>query len=342
MEEEEQRPSLSSRRNFITRSLLAGGALLGGAPVAAIAADPPPETPRVRIVKVPAVCVAPQFVAEDLLKVEGFSDVQYVPIREGAGTFKLLAAGEADISIAFTAPFIIQADEGAPIVLVAGIHTGCFELFGTDRVRTVHDLKGKKVAVPGLGSSHHVFVATMAAHVGLDPRKDIEFVVAPRGEGMRMLAGGKVDAYLGFPPDPQELRAKKVGHVVVNSTVDRPWSQYFCCVAAANRNFVQKHPAATKRALRAILKAADICSADPQRVARLMVDKQIEPSYDDALQIIKDVPFGRWRSHSPEDAARFYALRLHEAGMVKTPPHKIIAQATDWRFLNELKRELKG
>jgi NitT/TauT family transport system substrate-binding protein len=39
---------------------------------------------------------------------------------------------------------------------------------------------------------------------------------------------------------------------------------------------------------------------------------------------------------------RYFALRLHEAGMIKSSPQKIIAQGTDWRFLNELKKELKG
>ena len=38
---------------------------------------------------------------------------------------------------------------------------------------------------------------------------------------------------------------------------------------------------------------------------------------------------------------RFYALRLHEPGMIKSP-QKLIAQGTDWRFFNELKKEMKG
>ena len=44
----------------------------------------------------------------------------------------------------------------------------------------------------------------------------------------------------------------------------------------------------------------------------------------------------------PEDSVRFYALRLREAGMIKSTPQRLIAQGTDWRFLNELKKELKG
>ena len=68
-------------------------------------------------------------------------------------------------------------------------------------------------------------------------------------------------------PQPQELRQKKVGHFVVDTGHDRPWSQYFCCVLTANRDFVSKYPIATKRALRAFLKGADMCAKEPQRVA---------------------------------------------------------------------------
>jgi NitT/TauT family transport system substrate-binding protein len=64
--------------------------------------------------------------------------------------------------------------------------------------------------------------------------------------------------------------------------------------------------------------------------------------YDYALQTLKDIPYSRWREYDPEDAPRFYALRLHEAGLIKSTPQKLIAQGTDWRFLAELKKELKG
>ena len=90
----------------------------------------------------------------------------------------------------------------------------------------------------------------MVAYVGLDLHKDLNFVLHPGPESMRLLAEGKIDAYLGFPPEPQAMREQQIGHVVVNSTVDRPWSQYFCCMLAGNREFVRTHPVATKRALR--------------------------------------------------------------------------------------------
>ena len=159
---------------------------------------------------------------------------------------------------------------------------------------------------------------------------------------MRLLAEGKIDAYLGFPPEPQELRARKIGHVVVNSGRDRPWSQYFCCVVGGNREFVKKHPVATKRAVRAILKAASLCALEPERAARMIVDRSFTQRYDYALQTMKEISYGKWREYDPADTIRFYALRLREAGMIKSTPQKIIAQGTDWRFFNELKKELKG
>ena len=331
-----------SRRKFLAGVTLAGTAGLLGLRPRPIAAEPPPETTKIRLIKISGICIAPQYVVEELLQSEGFTEVQYVETVAGARTTQALAAGEVHLTLSFAAPAIIQVDAGEPIVMLAGVHVGCFELFGTDRVHTIRDLKGKTVAVQALGSSQHVFLASMAAYVGLDPGKDINWVMHPSAEAIPLLAAGKIDAFLGFPPDPQELRAKQIGHVVVNSSVDRPWSQYFCCLAAGNREFVRKHPIATKRALRALLKATDVCALEPERVARFLVDKGYTRHYDYAFQAVKDTPYDKWREYEAEDTVRFYALRLHEAGMIKSSPQKIIAQGTDWRFLNALKKELEG
>jgi NitT/TauT family transport system substrate-binding protein len=330
-------------RRAILKALSAGviGSVSGVRP--GFAAEPPPETTTLRIGHSPSLCAAPQFVAEDLLRSEGFTSVQYVMSADtGTAQWRDLATGEIHFSTAFSGPLLLRIDARDPIVLLAGIHVGCFELFGTPRIRAVRDLKGKTVAVWALRSAGDVFVSAMAAHVGLDPRKDIAWAVHSPEEGKRLLAEGKVDAYIAFPPDPQELRANGIGHVVVNSAMDKPWSQYFCCTMVGNRDFVRKHPVATKRVLRAFLKATDLCASEPERVARLLVDKGYVRRHDYALQALHDVPWNRWRDYDPEDTVRFYALRLHEAGMIKSSPQRIIAGGTDWRFLNELKRELKG
>jgi len=329
-----------SRREFLSTAALAGTGTILGLRSDMFAAEPPPETRKLTFARGDGICQAPQYVAEALLKSEGFTDVQFLQ-GGGGSVVKSVAAGEVQITQVFVGPLLMRIDAGDPVVLLGGGHIGCLELFGTDRVRTVRDLKGKTVVLNALESPPHVFLTIVMAHIGLDPRKDITLVTRPPAEAVRLFEERKVDAYIASPPAAQELRAKKVGHVVVDSTTDRPWSQYFCCMVVGNREFVRKHPVATKRAMRALLKSADICALEPERAARTLVDKGFTTRYDYALQTMKELPYGKWREYDPEDTVRFYSLRLQEVGMIKSSPQKIISQGTDWRFLKELKKEMK-
>jgi NitT/TauT family transport system substrate-binding protein len=332
-------PVTQNRRRFLASLSSAATGLFGG--LKAVAEEAPLETTRIRLYDWTGLCIAPQFVAEELLKAEGFTDVQYVRAEPtGQLPNPLLASGAVDINSQFSAPSILRIEAGDPVVFLGGLHVGCFELFGTEQIRAVRDLKGKRVAIPALGSPHHVFLASIAAHVGLDPSRDINFVTYAANQSMQLLADSKIDAMLSFPPVPQEMRAKKIGHVILNSSVDRPWSQYFCCMISANRDFVRNHPAATKRAMRALLKAVDLCVAEPERAARIVANRGYP--YDYSLQSMREIPYAKWRNYDPEDAVRFYALRLHDARMIKSSPNKILVDGADWRFWNELKRELKS
>ena len=198
--------------------------------------------------------------------------------------------------------------------ILAGVHVGCFELFARDGIRSVADLKGRTVGIQSLESPPHVFLSAMATLVGLNPAKDIEWVTSAKVKPIELFADGKIDAFLGFPPEPQRLRAQSIGRVIVNSAQDRPWSQYFCCMLAGNREFVRKNPIATKRVVRAMLRATDLCVSEPALVAQRMVDRGFAPRLDYAVQTLADVPYNRWREYDPEDTIRFYALRLREAG----------------------------
>jgi NitT/TauT family transport system substrate-binding protein len=330
-----------SRREFLSTAALVGTGALLGLRSEPSAAEPPSETTKLTLAFGDSICQAPQYVAEELFKSEGFTDLQYLKGR-GRSVARAVASGEVQITQIFVGPLLLRIDAGDPVVLLGGGHVGCLELFGNDRVRTVRDLKGKTVVVSALESPPHVFLTIVMAHVGLDHRKDITLVTRPPAEAVRLFEEGKVDAFIANPPASQELRAKKVGHVVIDSTTDRPWSQYFCCMVAANREFVRKHPVATKRAMRAMLKSADLCALEPDRAARTLVDKGFTKRYDYALQAMKELPYGKWRDYDPEDTIRFYSLRLHEASMIRSSPQKIIPQGTDWRFLRELKKELKA
>jgi NitT/TauT family transport system substrate-binding protein len=334
-------PIMQTRRKFLTTASIAGAVGLVRAPHAS-AAEGPLETTTVRLPRTTTICTAPQYVAEELLRAEGFTDVSYIEFASSAAFNDALANGKIDFTGHFAPQWVSAVDGGGAIAILGGMHVGCFELFGNEGVRRITDLKGKAVGVTGLGSSDHMFVSVMAAHVGLDPVNDIRWIASQSPTPAVLFADGKIDACLGLPPVAQDLRARRIGQVVVNSAMDRPWSQYFCCLLAGNRDWVQKHPVATKRVLRAILKAADLCATDPPGVARRLVDGGFTPRYDYALQALSELPYDKWREYDAEDTLRFYALRLHEADMIKSSPQKIIANGTDWRFLNEIKRELKA
>jgi NitT/TauT family transport system substrate-binding protein len=306
------------------------------------AAEPPPETTKIRLGRAAFICYAPQYLAEEFLRLEGFAEVEFVSLPPDYTYHRMVAEGGVDLAIFGPTSAIVAIDTGMPVVMVSGVHVGCWELFGNDRVRSVKDLKGKNVAVISMGAVDQLWIASILAYVGIHPVKEVTWTPTGKlSESMRLFLEGKVDAFLAFPPQPQDMRLKKAGRVLVNTTLDRPWSQYFCCMASMPKPFVEQSPVAAKRALRALLKAADVCASDPERAARYLVARGYEPRYEIGLEVVKSLPY-RWREIDPEDSMRFHALRLYEVGLIKSTPQKIIAEGTDWRFLNELKRELKG
>jgi NitT/TauT family transport system substrate-binding protein len=331
---------MQSRRDFLANTSLAAAAGLLGAR-GSLADEGPPETVTVRLPRFfPASCEIPTYLADGLLRAEGFTDVRYV--EEGSGdTSEWIARGELDFDWNYAATHIASLEAGVPIIVLAGMHSGCLELIANDSIHSIAELRGKKVGVYAFSSSPHILVTLMAAYIGLDPTRDIEWVASDDATPMQLFVDGKIDAFLGVPPEPQDLRDRNIGHTIVATAVDQPWSQYYCCMLAGTAEYVRQYPIATKRVLRALLKAVDLCVSEPESIAQRMVDGGFAASYDHALRTLRDARFDRWREFDPEDTIRFYALRLHEVGMIKSSPNKILAEGTDWRFLNELKRELK-
>jgi NitT/TauT family transport system substrate-binding protein len=338
---------MQNRRHFLATGVSIAAAGLAGAsaltkPRWSPAEEAPPETTSLRLGQAPVSCLAPLYILDDLLRDEGFAEIHYVPVAPSPSASEVIARGELDFGQDLAALPIIQLDAGKSIVTLAGVHPGCYELFARESVRSVVDLRGRKVGVTGTGVRNvdHVMASIIAASVGLDPAKDINWIAFGPGDPKDLLADDKIDAFITFPPWAQELRAQNTGHVILNSTVDRPWSQYLCCMLFGNVDFVRRNPIATKRVVRAMVRATEICAAKPDWVAQRLVDRGFTPRYDSARQGLYEVPYRNWREYDTEDAVRFWALRLRELGMIKSSPDKIIAAGTDWRFIKEVRKEL--
>jgi NitT/TauT family transport system substrate-binding protein len=330
-----------NRRDFLaSASLAAAAGVLGGR--TSLADEGPLEVTTIRLKKTMAICFAPLYVVESFLRAEGFTDVRYVTAGLGLGEAQMVGRGDLEFGVTFAGFIVHQLDAGLPLTALGGVHVGCYELFAREPIRTISDLRGQRVAIENLIAAGHLYLSIMAAHVGLDPRRDIEWVPSAEKSALDVFADGDADAFLGFPPEPQKLRARGHDRIILNTLLDRPWSQYFCCMIYGNRAWVRDHPIATKRFLRAMYKAAEFCTAEPASAARQLFDGGYAERYDHALETIQQIPYDLWHEYDPEDSLRFYALRLHETGMLRNSPNALLAEGTDWRFLNELKRELKA
>lgn len=335
-----------SRREFLGGVALTGAAAaLGWWPATGTASTGPPlETTTLRLRYWDPACWAPFYLAEPILREEGFTDIRYIA---GPGTElpEMFKQGRVDLSPEFSVLSMYNVEtQGSPLKFLSGLHVGCYALIGSDRVRSVRDLKGRTVWAGSVQyGGPHLFFSAIVAYVGLDPRKDIKYVWVKKDEALDLFQNNKIDAFISFPPGPQELMAKGIGRLLVDTNVDKPWSQYFCCMVVGRSDFVQNNPIATRRALRAILKATDMVSRDPAAATRELLSRKIIKVRDEkfVLQTLKEIPYGRWREYNPEDTIRFYALRMRDTGMLKTNPQQFIAQHTDWRFINELKRDFR-
>ena len=334
-----------SRRKFLTTTALAGTALyLGIGPnLGSTAQDPPPETTTLRLRQWAPACWAPIYVAEPLLRDEGFTDIKYVSFP-GTELVNTLKRDKVDLSPSFTPLDMVNVERSnSPLTFLSGLHRGCYALVGSEDIRSVNDLKGKTVWTGAIeNNGPHLFFKTIVSYVGLNPDTDFEYLWISKGEAMKLFLEGKIDAFMSFPPGPQELMDKGIGHLLVDTNIDRPWSQYFCCTIWGHSKFVKDNPVATKRAIRAILKANDIVAQNPELATDTLLQRKIrkESERKYVLQSMKHIPFGKWRAHNPEDSIRFYALRLREVGMLESQPEEFIGKYTDWSFVNALKGEL--
>jgi NitT/TauT family transport system substrate-binding protein len=350
---------LVGRRDVLRRSLAVGATITGAGLLAACdqqptsratspgAPLPPPETTTVRWAS-PPPC-DPLWLAKDYLLEEGFKDIQVV--RVPVTNTDWLTADQADFNTGYSNLIAANVDAGLPILALAGIHPGCFELLATPGISTIRDLRGKTIAVHAKNASDlfYGFFSILLAYVGIDARTDVNFIeIGPDADALRdaFLDGRSQAVIAGAAAGPMLRRnPKNPGKVILDTTMDKPWSQYYCCNLVANRNWARKYPIATKRFTRAILRAADDVAKDKPRAAREYVARGFyataSPTDEDITnEVIRDLSYD-WRELDPEETLRFFALRLADAKLIKSTPQQIIAQGSDFAFMREQRTALK-
>jgi len=253
--------------------------------------------------------------------------------------------GEVDISAGYSQWIVANVDAGSKMVALAGLHTGCIELWAKPGINSIRDLKGKTIAVDTNDITNVIygFWSAMLASVGLDARTDVNFVSAGSSTStLEVFLQGKSDALLAAAFQVPLLRAdpRNQGRLLMSNLEDKPWSQYYCCQLIANRDWVQKYPMAARRATRAILRANDRVAKDPAAAVVAGISQSLlgTTAYDTAVAVMKNCKF-EWRDIDAGESLRFFALQLAEYKLLKGAPQQLLAQASDFGYLQELKRQ---
>ena len=341
-----------TRRELLRVTLGTGAVLAGGGLLAACgqqngalggpAALPPPETTTVRIVT-PSACDPGLMLAGDYLREEGFTDIRYIDTSFIERAW--LLNHEADVSLSHPEFITASLDAGVPLVMLAGLHSGCLQVWAAPGIRTISELRGKKIAVrrADISDQFYVFFAALLGYIGIDPLKDVQFIAAGTGPEMRKaFIDGRADAMLvGSVGGPTLQRLPKApGQVILATTTDKPWSQYLCCTLVAHRDWARQNPIATKRVTRAVLRATDRAAKDPLRAAHDAVPAG--GGFTDESLVLETMAMCtyNWRELDPEETLRFYALRLADLKLIKKTPSQIVDEGTDLAYMRQLRKEL--
>ena len=344
---------LSTRRQLLLRTLATGATVVGGGAFWACAQPsdiakgtakelPPPETTTLRIV-MPPECDPGIWLAKDYLRDEGFTDVRYVATP--FTTRRWLTGGLADLAPAHPEFMVATIDAGLPLTVLAGLHTGCLEVWVDGSIAKISDLRGRRISVrvADMSDQFFAFFAALLGFVGIDANKDVHFIEAGIDNYPGMVASfteGRADAVLaGGSEGPKMRRQKARGHVILDTMMHTPWSQYECCHLVANRDWVRQNPVAVKRATRAVIRATDSAAKDHARAAHDAVAGGYPRDESLIIETMAMCTYN-WRVVDPEDTLTFFGLRLAAAKLIKSTPQQLIAAGADFAYMRELRSQL--
>lgn len=261
---------------FLPAALFGALLLTGCKKVPETSAAPATGPMKIRVGYIGITCEAPIFSAVEngFFKEEGL-DVELVKC-EWSKYKDVLALGGFDITHHLIMYFLKPIEQGLDVKFTAGIHRGCLRVqaAANGSVKSVQDLRGKRIGVPGMGTPPFIFANRVLGANGIDPKKDVEWRVFPAGELGLALEKGEIDAIADSEPIGTLLLADGKVRNISDQATDAPYNNEYCCAVIVNGKFLASNPKAAAAATRALLKGAKWVEANPAAAARLSVEKK--------------------------------------------------------------------
>lgn len=295
-----------------------------------------PTKTKVKVAYLGLTCEAAMFVAAEkgFFKDEGL-DVELVKtdwdgLRDGLGL------GRFDANYTLIMYLLKPIENGLDVKITGGVHSGCLRVQAAAKgdIRSLRDLKGKRIGVPThLGSPPYLFTSRVLAANGMDPQKDVEWVVMPPDVLGLAVDKGQVDAVCDSEPIGSILLAQGKVRTIADQAADPPYEDEYCCAVVVSGRLARADPAAAAKVTRALLKGARWTEANPSAAAKLSVEKKyIAASVEvnaTAISKLKYMP-GISRCRKSLDLA---AAEMKSAGLLKPGTDPAALAAKSWTDL---------
>lgn len=305
-------------------SLSACGSSSGSSSADSSAADGASDsgTTHLRLIYSPSLCAAPMYIAIEngYFEDEGL-DVEQVTV-DAAHVSEAIGADQVDVGMGLIGKLLQPLENGLPIKFTTGLHTGCTKLLvpGDSDIKSITDLKGKKIGVPGLADAATVVSkrSLSAAGIGVtEQNMEVEFSVYSRNDLPQALENGAVDAIALGDPTASIAEEQYGLTALIDTATDPEYKDEYCCAAFVTSKLAAENPAAAAAFTRAVQKASQWVQENPDETAKIIVDKQyISGDVDFCAQILKTYNY-KPSVQGGYDALKQNAQELTEIGILK-------------------------
>ena len=279
-------------------------------------------TTHLRLIYSPSLCAAPMYIAIEngYFEDEGL-DVEQVTV-DAAHVSEAIGADQVDVGMGLIGKLLQPLENGLPIKFTTGLHTGCTKLLvpGDSDIKSITDLKGKKIGVPGLADAATVVSkrSLSAAGIGVtEQNMEVEFSVYSRNDLPQALENGAVDAIALGDPTASIAEEQYGLTALIDTATDPEYKDEYCCNAFVTSKLAAENPKAAAAFTRAVQKASQWVQENPDETAKIIVDKQyISGDVDFCAQILKTYNY-KPSVQGGYDALKQNAQELTEIGILK-------------------------
>lgn len=241
---------------------------------------------------------------------------------DAAHVGEAIGADQVDVGMELLGKMLQPIENGLPIKFTTGVHTGCQKLLvpGDSDIKTVADLKGKNIGVPGLADAGTLITkrSLNAEDIDIsDGSSEVTFTVFSRNDLAQALQNKAVDAIVLGDPQAAVAQEQYGLTALIDTATDPTYKDEYCCNAFVTSKLAGENPEAAAAFTRAVQKGAQWVKEHPEETAKIIVDKKYTAGDADLLAAILETYNYKPSVQGGYDALKQNAEELTKIGVLK-------------------------